>query len=504
MINAVMSRPRHRLAGVAVLGVLAYWLAAKISNFHALLYFGDLFINLQISRSLWLEKPLFFNYAYFPDPLVHNFFLLPLLAPLTIPFAANGLFFFSAAALFCAFNECMQLTKLTHSRDQSLVLLLLLVACLFGPMSIWIWDNSGYGWNTESLYLPFSLAFGAAVLRHSRRAWLWGALLITVREDGALLAWAIHAICAIVKPAADEGGERLTRQLLRLSFWWAAVFACGMLIQAAVSGPSTVRLSRVLSRFAALVDSSPLLREVALMLAEYCALLVAVVLFVRFVRLNRRLVAALVPFLLLSAVQLLSVLHYPIPLIRSYGLSWPTHFAGLWGGACFLAICGTLFGYRTLGDGSAQWTRLLIPGLVFILSLLWQTAILKEVRFYDCWLFFRTPFREQEYAPRRSLSVRELRFLECLGRTLPATATVRTHAALFALFQRQDYTTFDSASTRTYPPVLSIGDTHGRFADRARPDDLNAPLALQVDSLSVVVHDVKQGSAAVIKCESAS
>ena len=61
-------------------------------------------------------------------------------------------------------------------------------------MGFWIWDDPFYGWHAEVLYVPLAVLFAGALTRRRRQVLLWGAALVLLREDGAVVACAIHLL----------------------------------------------------------------------------------------------------------------------------------------------------------------------------------------------------------------------------------------------------------------------------------------------------------------------
>src|SRR5205085_12635378 len=145
---------------------------------------------------------------------------VPLFAPLTAWLGARGLFVGLALLWLLAIAA---LDRLRRGReDRSLAFVAIGGSFLLGPIGFWLVDDLPYGWNVEVAFFPLAVLFAAALVRGSRAALLWGALLLLTREDGAILAWSVHALVV----SSREGGRV---RLLRVTLLWLALFVAGAL-----------------------------------------------------------------------------------------------------------------------------------------------------------------------------------------------------------------------------------------------------------------------------------
>lgn len=76
------------LGFLAALGMFMF----KIKLYDLPDYQADLFGILQLSRDYVLGKPLLYENAYGDNSGIHNYYLMPLLAPFTLLFGGKGLF----------------------------------------------------------------------------------------------------------------------------------------------------------------------------------------------------------------------------------------------------------------------------------------------------------------------------------------------------------------------------------------------------------------------------
>jgi hypothetical protein len=112
---------------------------------------------------------------------------------------------------------------------------LVLAVLLLGPVWFWFNDHPGIGWHPELTYFPLSLLFLLALLS-GQRGWLLltGTLLVLVKEDGALMAGALHLGFLCIRYLTANPSRSIFGILGKARFWvvlggWAALFVLGML-----------------------------------------------------------------------------------------------------------------------------------------------------------------------------------------------------------------------------------------------------------------------------------
>jgi hypothetical protein len=450
-----------RLSLAAAGAVLVYFLALKLRLFEALEYLGDVFSALQMSRGFAEGRPLLWENGYGPMAGLHGYYLLPFLWPLTSWLGARGLFVVhvgllgAAAARIGAYGRRIGPPRSTLAAAVA-------AAFLLGPISFWMLDDPPQGWNADLLFLPLGILFGLDLLEGRRRAALWGALLVLCREEGAVVAWAIHALHVLASRAESGRAKRLAR----VTAGWLALFVLSVAFLAyhARSAPGPSRLSLALAHVAALPREPELLRPLllgfagaALMLASGTAVLVAGIP-------ARALPAGAVAALPLAAVHAVSSLYYSGSSIFLSGPSWCPRFAQTWA-VLALALLFSLDA-PTRPRGRAE-LRVRAAAAV-ALSFAAQAGALRAVRSYDA-LARLSPrnFRAGAALVESRFTERERALLRCLGGALPRRTRVLTNLSLFAPFDRQDEVWPDrpgNAWLDTFPEV-TVCDTWGRLLD---------------------------------------
>ena len=209
---------------LAAAAILAVWLVGKVRLFDHLAYASDVFQNLALSRNVFRGHGLFWEPQY--RGLIHNYVFPTAFFPLTAWLGAPGLFAGHALLLFGAVAAVLAPFRDAEPwrRDAAQVCVL---ALLLGPVGAYLWDDPIYGWHTELVFTPLAVLFAVELARPSRRAWLWAALLILNREEGAVIAWAVHVMVVAMRPSAAPVRVRLLR-LAWLSVAYASVFAVGV------------------------------------------------------------------------------------------------------------------------------------------------------------------------------------------------------------------------------------------------------------------------------------
>ncbi len=161
----------------------------KFTRFEALSYFLDDFTNnLEGSYSWLLGRPLTFANGFGKLNTAHNYFLMPLLGPIILYFGAKGIFVFLVICQFVVWHYFFKLYPQKTVNNYFLFIFLLL-----NPTFLWIFDHPEVGWSIELLYFPFAILFAVSLkLKINILSIISGLLLISVREEGILLACMIH------------------------------------------------------------------------------------------------------------------------------------------------------------------------------------------------------------------------------------------------------------------------------------------------------------------------
>ena len=219
---------------VAVSGVLLllfFWF--KAARFQALYYtYNDMYIFLQNSCS-WMDgRPLLYENVWGYDDRIHNNYAMLLWGPLIYVTGAYGAF--AVQTILSLLSYGLLLRRISQRLPVWAVWLVGAVL-LLGPVWFWFSDHPGIGWHPELTYFPLSLLFLLALLSY-RTGWLLltGTLLVLVKEDGALLAGALHLAFLSVQYLLANPNRTIFGILTKPRFWlvlggWAALFVAGML-----------------------------------------------------------------------------------------------------------------------------------------------------------------------------------------------------------------------------------------------------------------------------------
>ena len=167
----------------AVLGLVAWAGVAKALLFRNLEYYEkDLYSFLEMSWSWFYAGRLLHDNVYGAHGAIHNFYVLPLLSPLTIPLGAYGLILALAAVNLVGALRVARAPSLDGPGR------LAILAGLVGPAALFVFDNPAWGFHPELLYPPLAALLTLDLLegRH-RRALLPAGLMLMVKEDGAVL-----------------------------------------------------------------------------------------------------------------------------------------------------------------------------------------------------------------------------------------------------------------------------------------------------------------------------
>ena len=170
------------LATVAVLTVL-YAGLCKALLFHDLEYtHTDFFSFLEMSRSLVQSGELLRDNVYGHHAAIHGFYLLLAFSPLTVPLGAYGLI------LGLVLLHLTAVVRVALATTLDLPGRVALLGGYLSPIAYAVFDNPVFGFHPELCYPPLALLL-ALDLREgrSRRATLVAALMVLVKEDGAVL-----------------------------------------------------------------------------------------------------------------------------------------------------------------------------------------------------------------------------------------------------------------------------------------------------------------------------
>ncbi|HSN88135.1 MAG TPA: hypothetical protein VL025_15355 [Thermoanaerobaculia bacterium] len=448
--------PARTGASLVLLALLAALRrAAKVCLFNELAYTSDLFSFVQMSHSFLLGRPLLHENSSGLHRLHHNTYLILLFAPLSHAWGALGIFSGSLGLSLLSWLAALR-TAVREGAGRFIERWGTAAALLAGPVAFWIWDDPVYGWHSELLYLPLSVLFVLSLERRSRWAWLWAALLVLNREEGAVLAWSLHLLWILTGDRED--GHRLRRPLQATAVW-LAIFLAGFAWLRLQPGASSDRLTAALTHLPRLATDPELRQAVARELGWLLAILAIGLLPLATRRAWKRIgwtpVLALPPL----AVILVGSATYASSagLFIQHGPLWPPRFAILWG----LTAAAVLLGLPSRGPGTDRgkpWSWMLACAASILLQAVW----LQQARSYV--LADRViPWRAAEPQPASALTPAEKRFLSCLEDRVPVRTAVATEGTLFRYFHRHELVWPDHVWLAWEPPALVVCDRERRL-----------------------------------------
>jgi hypothetical protein len=451
------------LAAVGLLLVL-YAALCKAFLFHGLDYtHTDFFSFIEMSRSLFETGELLRDNVYGHHAAIHNYYLLLPFSPLVLAFGAYGL----TLSLVVLHGWAVLRIASASSLDQPGR-----VAVLGGylsPIAYAVFDDPSFGFHTELWYPPLCVLL-ALELREgrTRRAILVAALMLLVKEDGAVLCACVLVAHYALRLWELRAAPRETwRPVATAALWSLAAtvvaFAAGMallwLVGRALPQPqetAEVRIVDALRNVGHAVAGRGRLRDnLAGGLAGYVAVGVLTLL-----PLGRRLGRGLV-LLLVASPPLLAVLVVSAGTYRFNYMLWPYRVAAL---SALAAACLVLVFPSVVSGGRARL------GVAALLALTWtaQLVALERVEGYPARARLDAPALARGDGTRAaSVAPEELRFLRCLGRRLPRGLPVSAFGDLHPVFHHQSIVFEARAQYARHAPRLRVVPAAG---DGASPE----------------------------------
>ena len=430
-------RPSRRTAVLGVLAVLVVLYAGlcKALLFHGLEYYHtDFFGFLEMSQSLFQSGELLRDNVYGHHAAIHNYYLLLAFSPLTHGLGAYGLILglvllHVAAVLRVAFATTLDLPGRVA-----------LLGGYLSPIAYAVFDDPMFGFHTELCYPPLCLLL-ALDLREgrSRRAILVAALLLLVKEDGAILcACVLVAFFALRLWELRAASPQERRPVVAAAAWsllaTALAFAAGMallwVMGRTLPQPQETAEVRVLDSLRnvghALAGRGLLRENLSWGLVGYGAVGILTLL-----PLGRRLLRGLA-LLLVASPPLLAVLVVSAGMYRFRYMLWPHRLAAL---SALAGACLVLASPSVAASGRRAMARVLA-----LLALAWtaQLVALDRAEGYSAWARLDATALLKGAGTRASEVPREeLRFLRCLGARLPRGLPVTAFGDLHPVFHRQ-------------------------------------------------------------------
>lgn len=459
MANA-LEPSRHRrgtlaLATAATLAVL-YAGLCKALLFRSLEYFeSDFFGFLEMSWSWYYAGQLLHDNAYGAHFAIHNYYLLPLFSPLTIPLGAYGL----VVALVVL--HLLAVLRVARAAALDLPGRLAVLAGLLGPIAYYVFDNPVWGFHAELCYPPLATLLAVELLEgRTGRAIVVALLIVLVKEDGAVLdAAVLVAYFAGRLWSLRAGASEERRKAMRAAFLSllavTVVFLVGMTVLsvagqslAPTETTSSPRLAKALRILALTLtgDARPVQRTRLLEGLTAYAFTAALLL----LPLGRRLHRGLM-LIVLSAPPVIVVLAVSSAIYRFELMVWPPRLALLVG----LAVACIVFAWPTPTRLASARTA---AGVAVLIALSWglQVLLLSHIG-YSPWprLDARALLRGGGYRAS-TVPPHEMRFLRCVAGRLPRGLPVLAPRGLVPVFHHQSIVFEGLEAHAWHPPRLSV------------------------------------------------
>lgn len=438
MTTGASSRWRDPLTLAAVALVLYAGLCKGLLFRNLEYVHTDLLSFVEMSRSWYFWGTPLYDNAYGHHAAIHNFYLLLAFSPLTIPLGAYGLF------LGLVLLELGAALRTAGAASLGLAGRMVVLQGLLGPIAFAVFDNPSFGFHPELCYPPLAVLL-AVELREGRpwRATLSAALVLLVKEDGAVLCWSVLAAHFAGRLWAMRGAPAVERRavaraavlcLLGAGVAFVAGLALLWAVGRAVPGAHLTAEARIVDSLRtlehAIAGRGQLGERLLFGLMGYMVAAVATLL-----PLGRRVPHAL-GMLLVSSPPLLAVLALSSAVYRFNFMLWPLRLAP------FLALTLACLVFAAPSSRAAPGGRAFRPaaGTAALVAVSWglQLILLARTEGYSPLPRLRVPALMNGAGYRAAAFDRaELRFLRCLGDRLPPALAVMSPADARPVFHRQ-------------------------------------------------------------------
>lgn len=416
-------------------------------------YQADLFGILQLSRDYVLGKPLLYENAYGDNSGIHNYYLLPLLAPFTLLFGGKGLFVAGFAF------QCWMLVLLARifSKLQNWMGILFLLL-LFAPVSWYIWDNLKFGWHAESFYLPLSLIAAASLLLRNKLSFLLSAIFLVLnREDGVWMVFGLYALFAFLddKQSPNQKLKKITLSLL-LSI---GIFAAGILLLY-LRGKGETRAGDAWRLFQENLQQHSLSDYLGAAFLSWMGIAgIAFLLCLALIKNNTGRLVGLMVLLPVLGISLYSGIYY-FPDLK-YGITWAPRLSATYGFILSLLLISLYRKKITTHIKGLLW----IGAAIGILVIQYQSLLKLSYQPYS--LLTRVQLslgKQSEKVPDEPVKQRLIAF----SAMIPTQFPVRMDEELFALFDHTDMQ-WPRAIHKPFKPARMLISKHISDADVALP-----------------------------------
>lgn len=429
--------------------LLLLFFCFKAARFQALYYtYNDMYIFLQNSCS-WLDgRPLLYENVWGYDDRIHNNYAMLLWGLLIYGAGAYGAFAVQTGLSMLSYG--LLLRQLSR-RLPAWATWLALAVLLLGPVWFWFSDHPGIGWHPELTYFPLSLLFLLALLSR-RTGWflVTGALLALVKEDGALLAGALHLAFISIKYLTINPERTIFGILTKRRFWivlggWAALFVAGMVFLSVKNNAAEPepRLQQALGVMrAGLHDSGFIKKHVVLLGQTFLLLLPSVGLLcyglyrVRWRQAGSVLLVygvAQLPLLFSNWVQ--GATYYGTnPMFELVSLTWPPRFVLVYAFSVFYVLTIWLLFGPEEKEATPRWYAVALGTLLFVV----QFPIVEYARpdFRLLTILRNTATHRFDLQKEPLLPTSDVAVIERLARAIPARSSVFVFDYLIPIFHK--------------------------------------------------------------------
>ena len=439
---------------VGGLGLLAVLVAGldKALLFRNLEYPGsDFYSFLEMTWSWFYAGRFLHDNAYGSHAAIHNFYLLPAFAPLTITLGAYGLIVVLVLAHGAAVGRLAGCGALDPPAR------LAVLAGSLGPLAFHVFDNPHWGFHPELLYPPLALLLALELLQ----GWTWrtvvvASIIVLVKEDGALVCAAVvlaHTVWRVgtARQTSKEEARRALRTGLVALLVLAVVFLAGMALLSVMSQTyagtqetSTDRLTPAVRAVARTLSGHGRVRLFRILEALQVFLLTSVLMLLP---LGRRLPRGLLLFAS-AAPPLVAVLLVSSAAYRFNMMLWPPRMATLQAGVVAALV------FASVTPKGRRPERLAVIALLAAVSWAGQVGVLHRMGYP---LGSRVAALGSAFGPPRSpLGPTEDRYLRCVASRLPGGLPVSAGWGTHPLFHRQSIVIESLEEHAWHPPRLRV------------------------------------------------
>jgi hypothetical protein len=455
------------LGGTAVLLVL-YAGVCKALLFYNLEYtHSDFFCSLEMSRSWLYSRPLLHDNVFGNQAAIHNFYLLLAFSPLTLSLGAYGLI------LGLVLLDLAAVLRAARASTLDLAGRVAILGAFLGPVAFAVFDDPEFGFHPELCYPALALLL-ALDLREARprAALLVAALVVLVKEDGAVLCAAVLVACFAgrlwdLRAAPREERRRVSRAGLAGLLTVTLVFLGGLLVLWAQgqgpSAPDVTAGTRILDSLGhverVLARGGRMPPRLEWGLVGYALVGASLLL-----PLGRRLPRGLA-LLTVSSLPLVAVLVVEAGSYRFRSMLWPQRIAAF---VALVLACLVLAGPRPSPAGARRIASTLArSGALVAVSWALQLVLLASQGYSPASRLDVVSLLARRGYRASTLTPSEFRFLHCLGRRLPADFPVSSFGEVSPFFHRQSIA-FASIEARAWKaPRLRVVRPSSAAAPRA-------------------------------------